>query len=151
MPARILSVVALVALMLALVGCSSSEPATTETPTPPESEAPTGGDPAAGLRLAPGYYKLEDGTAQALGRLEYRDIEGGFWAVIDDTQTENGEGKVAAVIANSADFEDELKPLEGKQVFVTGKPAEGSSVRMAGPEITIEKVEELSDTPGIAE
>lgn len=147
---RIALALLIAGLSLAAVACSTpAEPAAEPEPIPPV-EAPTD-SPAAGLRLAPGLYDLEDGTAQAVGTLEYRDLEGGFWAIIGGTEGEGNVGEVVAVIANGADFEDELKPLEGKSVFATGKRLDGASVRMAGPEFELAKIEEVSDTPGIAE
>lgn len=58
---------------------------------------------------------------------------------------------VIVVIANGADLESELKPLDGKTVVATGTRAEGVSIRMAGPEMRVEKIEEITDTPGAAE
>lgn len=145
MNSRIALTLLLVGLMLAVVGCSAAPEAPQEpAQTPSES-------PAAGMRLAPDLYDLEDGTAQAVGTLEYRDLEGGFWAVIGGTEGEGNVGEVAAVIANGSDFEAELKRLEGKTVLATGKRLDGASIRMAGPEIEITAIEELSDAPGIAE
>lgn len=150
---RILLLASLAALALALVvgGCAAPEPKA-EEPSPPAqapSESPSGD--AAGLRLAPGLYDIEDGKVQALGILEYRDLEGGFWAVTDTTVTEGGEAKVVAVIANSDYFMRQLEPLKGKTVNVIGKRLDGASIRMAGPEIEVESITEMTDTPGISE
>jgi hypothetical protein len=136
-------------LVVLVVGCTQSE-----TQLPPDSNSADGEVPApptSELRLAPGFYELEDGTAQALGTLAWSDLEGGFWVILDGTKAEGEDGRTAAVIANGAEFEKELKPLEGKEVLVTGKKAEGASIRMAGPEIEMESVKELTDTPGINE
>lgn len=149
----------LAALILALVfsallvGCSPTPDPPAEPPATGSQDpsAPPSDSPAAGLRLAPGLYELEDGTAQAVGTLEYRDLEGGFWAVIGGTAAEGNEGEVVAVIANGSEFQDELKQLEGDQVTVTGRKLDGASIRMAGPEIEMVSVEGMSDTPGIAE
>jgi hypothetical protein len=144
---RLLNALVLVSLLvgiLALTGCANQAPA------PPEGGGDAAGG-AAGLRLAPGLYDLEDGTAQAVGTLVWQDLEGGFWAVSGGTEAENNVGETVAVIANGAEFESELKPLEGKQVLVTGTRLEGASIRMAGPEIEMTAVEEISDTPGPAE
>ena len=132
-------------LALSIAGCGAQ-------PTPePEPQPPTAENPAAGLRLAAGLYEQADGTAIAIGTLEYVDLEGGFWAVIGGTEADGNAGEVAAVIANGADFETELAPLAGMTVSVTGKKLDGASIRMSGPEIEMTAVEELSDTPGIAE
>lgn len=131
----------------ALAGCTAAPAPEPFPATPPATEQP----PAAGLRLAPGLYELEDGTAQVMGTLGYRDLEGGFWQITGGTEADGGSDKVIAVIANGADFESQLKALDGKQVFATGTKLEGASIRMAGPEIEMTKIEEVSDTPGIAE
>jgi len=143
-----------VSALLALLVISTGGCAQSETPPSPAPSGEPGAEtppPASGLRLAPGLYELEDGKAQALGTLEWRDVEGGFWVIVDRTGAEGGDGAAVAVIANGAEFQDELKPLEGRQVIVTGDRLEGASVRMAGPEIEVDSIEEVSDTPGIAE
>lgn len=152
MSVRVFSAMVLLVLAMGLVGCGSSQPATTPvapTPSVDEQEPVPGG--AAGMRLAPGLYDIENGKVQAIGTLEYSDIEGGFWAVIGGTEGEGNVGEVVAVIANGDEFKAELAPLKNKTVNVIGERLDGASIRMAGPEITMESVEEMSDTPGIAE
>ena len=148
---RSVALLALLALTAALVsGCAAARPTPEPQPLPAEQPAPPGGD-AAGTRLAYGIYDMPDGTVQAVGTLDYSDIEGGFWQVIGGTEAEGNAGQVIAVIANGSDFESELKPLSGKSVLVTGKRSDGASIRMAGPEIVMDKVTEMSDTGGPAE
>jgi len=130
-------------LTLALTACAA-EPAPDSGSTPPAEEP-------AGLRLAPGLYDLEDGTVQALGTLEYVELEGGFWAITGGTDAEGTAGETIAVIANGDEFAAQLASLTGKTVLVTGTRFEGVSIRMAGPEIVIATIEEITDTPGIAE
>lgn len=138
----------LVALALAgtLIGCAAPANDRTAEPDP----APTD-SPAAGMRLAPGLYDLADGTVQVLGTLEHRDLEGGFWVITGGTESEGNVGTQLAVIANGADFAEELKALEGKQVNAVGTRFEGVSIRMAGPEIEITEIDEVSDTIDPAE
>jgi hypothetical protein len=135
------------ALTLAAVGCSPADE--------PDVAEPDVGTPATddsmGLRLAPGLYDLEDGTAQALGILEWRDLEGGFWAILSTTGADSAEGTVVAVIAPGTDLDETFESLKGKMVLVTGTRFEGASIRMAGPEIVPTAIEEITDTPGIAE
>ncbi len=145
--ARLTQALCVGALVVVLSGCSAAQAPVQEVPTPPEQ----GLNPAAGARLAPGLYDLEDGVAQALGTLYYSDLEGGFWTIVGDTQAEGNEGAVIAVIANGAAFESQLAPLEGKTVLVEGKRLEGASIRMAGPEIEITSVEAINDMQGPAE
>jgi hypothetical protein len=123
-------------VVVALAGCSGGDagggsgPAA--SPSPPTSAGPA---PPAGSTLAPGLYDLEDGTVRAVGTVEHRDLEGGFWAVIGGTEAEGDAGRIVAVIANGADFEQQFRANEGLSVIVTGKRLEGASIRMAGPEI----------------
>ena len=72
--------------------------------------------PAAGTKMAPGLYDLEDGTVVAVGTVEYRDLEGGFWAVIGGTEAEGDAGKIVAVIANGDEFADRVPGQRGPLV-----------------------------------
>jgi hypothetical protein len=144
--ARMPLVLALVLVTaLALTGCATS-PDEPDVVTPP-----TDGGAASGSRLAPGLYDIDGGKAQAVGTLEWKDLEGGFWAIIGGTESEGNLGTVVAVIANGADFADQLEGLEGHTVMATGTRLDGASIRMAGPEIEIDSIEEISDTPGAAD
>jgi len=140
--------VVIATLPVILTGCGAG--ATDESPAPSASSTP--GAPAGDAKMAPGLYDLEDGTAQAVGTVEYRDLEGGFWAVIGGTEAEGDVGKVVAVIVNGDDYAAQFKELEGLSVIVTGTRLEGASTRMAGPEITATRVVAASDAaPGPAE
>ena len=139
--AKTVSTLIALTLAFALVGCASSpgnEPVTGSTP-------PADGGAASGSRLAPGLYDLEDGTVQAVGTVEFRDLEGGFWAVIGGTEAEGDAGKTIAVIANGADYAQQLEDLKGLSVIVTGTRLEGASIRMAGPEIKATSVVAASE------
>lgn len=124
-------------IALALTACAKS---------PAE---PDGG--ATGSRLAPGLYDIDGGKVQALGTLEWKDLEGGFWAIVGGTESEGNLGTVVAVIANGPDFADQLEGLEGRTVIATGTRLDGASIRMAGPEIEIDSISEVTDTPGAAD
>ena len=140
MKARIPLLFLAILLALALGACAA------ETPAPDEGAAPPADD-STGMRLANGLYDQEDGTVLALGTLEYVELEGGFYAI---TGSPEGDGNIA-VIANASEFSDELEVLLGRTVSVTGTRFDGVSVRMAGPEIVITSIEEITDTPGAAE
>lgn len=129
--------------ILAVAGCAATDNTTT---TPPPA-----GDPFNGTRLAPGLYDLDDGTAQAVGTLEWVDLEGGFWAVIGGTEATGDVGTTVAVIANAAEDDPVYAALAGKTVIVSGSRLDGASVRMAGPEMEASSISEISDTPGPAE
>ncbi len=127
-------------LAAALAACGGG--ATNASPAP---SSPAPGAPAAGTKMAPGLYDLEDGTVQAVGTVEFRDLEGGFWAVIGGTEAEGDVGKTIAVIANGADYAQQLEDLKGLSVIVTGTRLEGASIRMAGPEIKATSVVAASE------
>lgn len=143
--ARMPLVLALILVIaLALTACAKS-PEEPNAVTPPADSGA-----AAGSRLAPGLYDIEGGTVQAIGTLEWKDLEGGFWAIIGGTESEGNLGTVVAVIANGADFADQLEGLDGRTVMATGTRLDGASIRMAGPEIEIDSISEITDTPGVA-
>jgi len=138
---RMLALAFALSLALVLAGCATDDPAT-------GIEDGDVGTPGTELRLAPGLYDLEGDTVQAIGTLTWVDLEGGFWAVVDTTGAEDTN---AAVIANGDELADVLAPLEGRQVSVVGERFDGMSIRMAGPEIIAETIEEIDDSPGAAE
>jgi hypothetical protein len=148
MSTRIATTFLALVLVFALIGCAATE---APAPAPVDGTPPAGGDPALGSRLAPGLYDLEGGVVQALGTLEYVDIEGGFWAIIGGTEADGNFGETAAVISNGDELESTLRPLEGRTVLATGTRFDGASIRMAGPEIVVTEIVEISDTPGAAE
>jgi hypothetical protein len=91
--------------------------------------------------MAPGLYDLEDGSVVAVGTVEHRDIEGGFWAVVGGTQAEGDEGTVVAVVVNGDGYAGQFRQNEGLSFLVYGTRAGDASIRMAGPEITATRVE----------
>jgi len=145
--ARIPLLLALVLVMaLALTACAATTPEEPDVVTPPAD-----GGAASGTRLAPGLNDIDGGKVQAVGTLEWKDLEGGFWAIIGGTESEGNLGTVVAVIANGDDFADDLEGLEGRTVMATGTRLDGASIRMAGPEIEIDSISEISDTGGPAD
>ena len=135
-------VVAVTAVALALAACGGSTEAgdaASPAATASGAQQPAGGA-AGGTKLAPGLYDLEDGTVQAVGTVEYRDLEGGFWAVVGGTQAEGDEGAVVAVLVNGDEFADEFRANEGMSFMIEGERAGEASTRMAGPEITATSV-----------
>ncbi|MBW6469527.1 MAG: hypothetical protein K0B85_10280 [Coriobacteriia bacterium] len=144
MRTRVLAILLALSLAAVLGACSPTDDPNGEGSAPPD-------DTGAGeMRLAPGLYDLADGSIQAIGTLEWVDLEGGFWALTDGTAA-GDEGGNVAVIANGDELRSTLEPLEGQQVSVIGERFDGASIRMAGPEIVAETVEAMSDTPGAAE
>lgn len=106
--------------------------------------ATTDHDNADATRLAFGLHELTDGTVVGVGVLERVELEGGFYALTGDPE---GGGNIA-VIANPDEFETQLAGLVGATVQVAGTLADGPSTRMAGPEVVIDSIEELTDTVG---
>jgi len=146
MTKRIAVIIALLAFAAAAAACTRSQAPVEPSPV----EAPVT-DSASGSRAAPGLYDLTDGTVQAIGTLEHRDLEGGFWAVIDRTEAAGDEGTVVAVIANADKFTKETEQLEGLGVIAVGTRLKGASIRMAGPEIEATRIIAADDTAGPAE
>jgi hypothetical protein len=146
--ALLVSVVVSAALPAALASCGAgaADAPPAASPSPSASGIP-GGASTGGMKIAPGLYDLAGGTVQAVGTVEYRDLEGGFWAVVGGTAAEGDVGKVVAIIANGADYAQQLKDLEGLAVIVNGTMREGPSTRMAGPEIAATKIVAASDAP----
>ena len=147
--AGLLMFAALLALLpAALAACGAGTAG--EPPAPSPSSTPAGA-PAGSTKMAPGLFDLEDGTVLAVGTVEYRDHEGGYWAAIGGTEAEGDVGKVVAVIANGDEYAQRFKELEGLSAIVKGTRLEGASTRMAGPEITATSVAAASDAAGPAE
>lgn len=128
-------------LVPALVGCGSSDPGEETGSTVPQAPE------SMGMLAPPGLYDLEGGRTQALGVLVYRDIEGGFWAVVDAVPPDSGdEATVIAVLVGAEELGVDLKALEGALVVADGKLADGASSRMAGPELVVDSISEATDT-----
>ncbi len=139
-------VVATLPAALAACGTSASDPTLA-----PSASSTSSGASAEATKMAPGLYDLEDGTVLAVGTVEYRDLEGGFWAVIGGTEAEGDVGKVVAVVANGDEYAQQFKEMEGLSVIVKGTRLDGASTRMAGTEITATSVVAASDAAGPAE
>ncbi len=126
-------------LVPALAGCGASEPAETSTSTTEQESL--------GMFAPPGLYDLGAGRTQAFGVLVHRDLEGGFWAVVDAQLGEpNDEAPVIAVLVGAEDLGVDLVALEGGFVLAEGTLSEGPSTRMAGPELVVDSVKEATDT-----
>lgn len=139
MTARTIAILLAVLLVFSLAACAPMDDGDTAV-EPPASDGAAGGS----TQLAPGLYDLADGTVQAVGTLEWSDLEGGFWVITGGTAAEGNVGETVAVIANGSDLESTLEPLEGLAVVANGTRFEGASIRMAGPEIIVETIEEIS-------
>ena len=77
-----------------LAACAGAGPRPPSRPArPPTLPAAHAPGPAAGTKMAPGLYDLEDGSVVAVGTVEHRDLEGGFWAVIGGSGAEGDAGR----------------------------------------------------------
>lgn len=135
---------------LALSGCSAQSPAPVDR-APGTLENTASGDGSAAQQLAPGLYDQGDGTVLGYGTLEWRDADGGFWAVIDGTRAPGDASQVAAVIVDISKDDPAFAKLAGKTVQIDGTRVKGQSTRHAGPEINVTLITEVSDTPAPAE
>ena len=141
---------AVTAVILAGVAACGGAAAPSASPSPAGPASPTGSGqppsgPAEGTKLAPGLYDLADGTVRAVGTVEHRDLEGGFWAVVGGTQAEGDLGEIVAVLVNGDDYAELFTQNEGLAFIIDGTRADGVSTRMAGPEITATTVTLASD------
>ncbi len=153
MASRILLVCMAVAVAAVFGGCVSS-PGESTPPKPeisPPVSAPGTQPPAAGMRVAPGLYELGQGRWQAVGVLEYRDVEGGTWVIVGGTEAEGNAGEVVAVVANPERFHLTLRQLRGELVVAEGRKLDGASIRMAGPELELATIGAVKDVGGAAE
>lgn len=124
----------------AMVGCAATD-STTTTPPP----APDG--PPTLTMLAPGLYDLSDGTVEAVGTLEWADLEKGFWTISGGTKATGDVGKTVAVIVNAAKDDPQYVTLAGAAVRVLGSRTTGGSASMAGLEIEATSISEADDNP----
>lgn len=122
-----------IVLLVGLAACTTDKPAE-ETP---EDD----GEVLETTETASYIEDIGDGKVRVAGVLTYTNLEGGTWAIVDDTvdPAEN-----LAVVSNFADMESKLKALEGKSVIAEGELSQGASIRMAGPEMTVSSIEEAA-------
>lgn len=130
---------ALLVLTLFLTGCATTDSGTdgVEVPTPD-------GGTSSGQLAPPGLYEQDDGTWQALGLLAYRDLEGGFWAVVDTALPEEADSaSVVAVVVPGAEITSQMESFRGKYVSVIGTKSEGADIYQVGPVIEATSIEEV--------
>jgi hypothetical protein len=132
------TVAALASILLAVIlaGCGEADR---------DQDSPTEGGFATEV-APPGLYELEEGRAEALGVLAFRELEGGFWAVVAAYPGQEVEdAQNVAVIANPDDLDVDLEVLAGSYVRAEGTPLDGASIRMAGPELEVDILERIED------
>lgn len=141
---RAFVLVLVVSVAAALVAC---EPQARDTPNGQPQNGETQNGDAGAMQPQRGLMEVEGDRVNAVGELEWIDLEGGFWAVTQGQAAQDEAADVIAVIANWQEYEDQLEPLEGQLVIVTGTRLDGASIRMAGPEIEMESVGAMGQMP----
>lgn len=146
MKRTVLTLVLALALVFSLTACSQSE-------EPPVGGVDGGENPAAGTSPAPpegaepGVTELGDDRISVQGWLAYVDLEGGFYAIQDGPPSDTPEVEVqnnnVMVIGDAGTYEGELDSLLGVYVIATGERLDGASIRMAGPEMSLDSIEEM--------
>jgi hypothetical protein len=137
---RAICLVAWLTALLVVSGCAAP-PA--PTPSPGPTPAPSPGAPGTALPR-PGLQTQADGTALAFGWVVRMDIEGGFWALTDADPTAGAAGGTVVVLLPGKVAETSIAALAGKYVRATGTQGSDASIRMAGPEMTVDSIEELA-------
>lgn len=104
--------------------------------TPTSPVVPRGSSPAPGITRGAG------GVATAFGWVMRSDLEGGFWALVDrpPTESRSGQPRVIVVLLPGLAGEDAIARLQGAYAEAEGTIAEGASVRMAGPEMKVDRI-----------
>jgi hypothetical protein len=144
----VLALLASVTTIVLVIGCAPAsdptpapQPAPAPQPIPAPGSAPTSPPSAAVPR--PGLETLPGGSTAARGWIVRSDIEGGFWALSDAEPGATTGSTILVVLLPGKVVESVLATLEAKYVYVTGPLAQGASIRMAGPEMTVDSIEPL--------
>jgi hypothetical protein len=137
MRTTIITAACLAALVLA--ACTTPQPQPLPSPAPSPA-------PSAPSAHAPGLEKHTDGTADAWGYVTPIQLEGGFWAVTtlpvtNKSAASKDYGSIVVVLIPGAVSEAAFASAESTFVHVSGALSTGPSVRMAGPEMTVAKME----------
>jgi hypothetical protein len=79
---------------------------------------------------------------EAAGWVAWLDLEGGFWALRDGPAVVDGakQPKVVAVLLPGAASETAISRLNGSYAVASGHIQGGASIRMAGPELVVDKI-----------
>lgn len=113
----------------------------------PASQTPT---PAPAAHLA-ALEKHADGTADAWGYVTRMQLEGGFWALVKVPPYQKGltagGNPTIVVLLPGAVSDAAIAGNQNTFVHVTGKLATGPSIRMAGPEMTVDTIEPATPKP----
>ena len=90
----------------------------------------------------PGLTPIGEGQAEAVGIVTYVNLEGGFWRIADTASARRAESAgTVVVIANAGDLTNGPSSYEGRYVRATGELFDGASIRMAGQEMIVDRIE----------
>lgn len=104
--------------------------------------SPVAASAVASRTVAPGISEWGDGQVEAAGYVTWVDLEGGFWALHDrvSKSAATDRPKVVAVLLPGTVSEESIAALEGAYVAASGPMQGGASIRMAGPEVVVNKI-----------
>ena len=142
-----LALILLVLLVFGLAACGEDGTPTTSTgaATTGSTAAPPTTGPSSPALAPPGLYEQPNGSVQALGILTHRDLEGGFWAVVDTMLPEEADtAGIVAVIGVTPDMEKSMESYRGQYVSVIGERKD-ASVYQAGPLVEARTIEVVTD------
>jgi hypothetical protein len=129
------------ALLIALTGCTIGPGTTTTLPAPAPAPGQPGGPPTGGMPTVPRLEQNANGSWSAYGWLKRIDLEGGFWAVIAEPPgVQTSSPTIIAVLLPGTVSDSDLAKLDGHSVIAVGSKSSGASVRMAGPEIVVDRI-----------
>ena len=138
---RIGAATCIAVLLIALAGCTAGPGTTTTLPAPAPAPGQPGGPPTSGMPTVPRIEQNADGRWTAYGWLVRIDLEGGFWAVVaEPSGVQTSSPTIIAVLLPGAATEADISGLDGHSVIAVGSRSSGVSVRMAGPEIVVDRI-----------
>jgi hypothetical protein len=112
----------------------------------PTGPAPVNPPPASSLpatrSMAPGISEWAGGSVEAAGWVVWEDLEGGFWALQDVPPSTSSvrQPKIVAVLLPGAVTAKVISGFEGRYAIADGRIQGGASVRMAGPELVVDRI-----------
>ncbi len=140
-------VVGVLLFSLAVAGCAGEPEPVGEDEPNGSAEEVVPEEPPVGATTPPGLYDLPDGNARAVGILTYRDLEGGFWAVVDTmAPAEAATAAVLAVVLPNELIATDIQTCNGQYVSIVGARNDGPSIYQAGPIVEATSIEVIAGT-----
>jgi len=112
------------------------------------NQADRDGETAESESAAVGLVELADGRVEATGYLDFVELEGGFWAIVDSNPREglSQDPSVIAIVVNASEVglpaseSRDTAQFVGLAARAAGERLEGASIRMSGPEMNAESL-----------